>query len=207
MDPILMNNPFAKNGLGSGELKIGSQNKDADTLTGLPPKIEAGDIEDTVTISEQGKAMQQESDAGEQGFSGGAGISSGPKTDKAEEEKGAADQARKNLLRQIQNVKEKLQEAEVRLAEAKSADNSDKSQSSDPAEALAEAAGALMGDTEVKTIEAEIKMLNNQLQVLNLQLMEMSQNSSGGMRPGGSAGIGGESNGPSGQGQRIDVNA
>ena len=164
---------------------------------------------DTVDISQQGRQLA--------GSAPGAAHMRKAKDD--EESQNAADLAKQQLLDQIEDVKEKLQDAQARLAQAQaSAASSEKAEpeddasgeEGDPTQAAAEAAvmTAMGGNPEVEAIQMEIKMLSQQLMTLNQKLMEDRGGSGGaGVGYGKRAGIGGESNGPSGQGQRIEVSA
>jgi len=163
---------------------------------------------DTVAISEQGRQLA--------GSAPGATQARKSKDD--EENQTAADSARQQLLEQIEEVEEKLRDAQARLAQAQArAASSGEAESGDdasgeegePSHAADAAMSAMGGNPEVEAIQMEIKMLSQQLMTLNQKLMEESGSggAGAGVGYGKRAGIGGESNGPSGQGQRIEVSA
>lgn len=193
-----------------------SGNKDVsramrDTLTG-ENSLEVSAGNDTVTISEKARAMQQKSMAEKKEKANGPDGETFPgghesvKTNLAGATGGgsAAERARETIEEQIEKVKEKIEKAKQRLAQA-TATGKGESAPSDEAEAAATQALGMGNATEVEAIQAEIKMLQQQLQTLQSQLMNSME--SGGGRPAmGSAGIGGEGTGEAGgKGERISV--
>ncbi|SBV98441.1 conserved hypothetical protein [uncultured delta proteobacterium] len=200
-----------------------------DSLTGENSlEVPAGN--DTVTISEEARTMRQrmaedkeaENKNGPDGetapgakesvHTGVAGAVEG-------EEMSAAERARETILKQIKAVREKIEQAKQRLAEvsatngadgAAAAGSSAQAPSAEGKEAAVQAVqgmgNAMGGAAESEAIQAEIKILEQQLQTLYSQLQNSASNG-GGSAATGTAGIGGASNGPSGQGERISVSA
>lgn len=176
---------------------------------------------DTVSISEAGRALQQQSaEKGPQADRGGYAIPGG--ADGEGEDENAADEAKESVLRQIREVKAKLDETQARLAQTQEGSSSSQAAArpaqptgvaeeagaaeENPAAAAQAALAGLGGAGEAETLQAQVEMLNQQLQTLYQQLMQMSQKGSEAGAT-GTAGLGGQATGPSGQGERIKVSA
>lgn len=160
---------------------------------------------DVVTISEEARNMQKNASQEQDGDTGsGNPLASfaGGKTDESKSPADAAASAREQLLKQIKEIKEKIANAEDRLAAATASAGTDVDANGESVEAAATA--GLQSAVEVEAIQQEIEQLNQQLQTLYQQLNEQNKGG-GGSAPMGTAGIGGEANGPSGQGERISV--
>ena len=154
-----------------------------------------GHTSDTVTISQEGRDKANQSVTGKFTL---------PSTEEGE---ASATNPKEDLLRQIKEIQEKIQDAQSRLAEAQGNSQSENKKNNEGS-SLDRVPDVITDESaEVKTIQAEIELLSQQLLMFNDQLMEMTSGSSGGGGGGTRAGIGGASNGPSGQGQRIQVQA
>lgn len=163
---------------------------------------------DTVSISEEAQKLSDEATQEAEDQKSGL-TASGMRPVQEDEDTNSADQI-KTIRKQIEEVKKQLEDAKARLAMAQGGPSADSAsnEGKDPSQAATDKAMAALGNSvEAEGIQAEIEMLNQQLMMLNQQLVEAM--GGGGSPEGatGTAGLGGEATGPSGQGERIEVSA
>ena len=197
-----------------------------DSMTGQN-SLEVAAGKDSVHISEEGRSMQkrmadekaEEKTPGQGDSSVDANQASAGGADAAN----AGEQALQDIRKQIRELEKQISQLEQTISQKSGGTpkNSGTAQQAEAAEAPAvdgetasagnAASAGVPGNgsgenPEIDTMESQLQAMELQLMQLNQRLMEESQ-SKGGQVVTGTAGIGGEANGPSGQGERISVTA